>query len=142
MRSHLDPQSSLFKYFSMEERIPVEHPLRAIKAQAEAVLASMNAAFEAMYADGGRPSIAPECLFCEQLAYNMLFRWFLDMDLEAKAFDRSTFLLNRFRLSDHDIAQGFFSLLFRSETETSTPRAMKSPSILPNHSSTWFRQNE
>ncbi len=85
-------------------------------------MASMNAAFEAMYTDGGRPSIAPERLlkasllialysvrserlFCEQLAYNRLFRWFLDMDLEAKAFDHSTFSLNRSRLIDHDIAR-------------------------------------
>jgi transposase len=126
MRGHVDPQGGLFGYFSIEERIPAEHPLRAIKAQADAVLASMNAAFEAMYADGGRPSIAPERLlkasllialysvrserlFCEQLDYNMLFRWFLDMDLEAKAFDHSTFSLNRSRLIQHDIAKRFFA---------------------------------
>lgn len=126
MRGHVDPQSSLFSYFSIEERIPAEHPLRAIKAQADAVLASMNAAVEAMYADGGRPSIAPERLlkasllialysvrserlFCEMLDYNMLFRWFLDMDLEACAFDHSTFSLNRSRLISHDIAKRFFA---------------------------------
>lgn len=126
MRGHVDPQSSLFSYFSIEERIPAEHPLRTIKAQADAVLRSMSAAFEAMYADGGRPSIAPERLlkasllialytvrserlFCEQLSYNMLFRWFLDMDLEASAFDHSTFSLNRARLIEHDIARAFFA---------------------------------
>ena len=86
----------------------------------------MSPAFGAMYADGGRPSIAPERLlkasllialysvrserlFCEQLAYNMLFRWFLDMDLEARAFDHSTFSLNRSRLIAHDIARTFFA---------------------------------
>jgi len=126
MRGHVDPQSSLFSYFSIEEWSPAEHPLRAIKAQADAVLASMSPAFEAMYADGGRPSIAPERLlkasllialysvrserlFCEQLAYNMLFRWFLDMDIEARAFDHSTFSLNRSRLIAHDIARTFFA---------------------------------
>lgn len=126
MRGHVDPQSSLFSYFSIEDRIPAEHPLRAIKAKADSVLASMNAAFEVMYAEGGRPSIAPERLlkasllialysvrserlFCEQLDYNMLFRWFLDMELEAKAFDHSTFSLNRARLIEHDIAKRFFA---------------------------------
>ena len=126
MRGHVDPQSHLFSYVSIEDRIPADHPLRAIKAKADSVLASMNAAFEAMYAEGGRPSIAPERLlkasllialysvrserlFCEQLDYNMLFRWFLDMDLETKAFDHSTFSLNRARLIEHDIAKRFFA---------------------------------
>ena len=126
MRGHVDPQSSLFSYFSIEERIPPEHPLRAIKAQAESVLTGMNSSFDAMYAEGGRPSIAPERLlkasllialysvrserlFCEMLEYNMLFRWFLDMDLETPAFDHSTFSLNRARLIEHDIAKTFFA---------------------------------
>ena len=125
MRGHVDPQAGLFSYFSVEERIPGAHPLRQIKSQADAVLASMNAAFEAMYADCGRPSIAPERLlkasllialysvrserlFCEMLDYNMLFRWFLDMDLEERAFDHSTFSANRARLIEHDIAKQFF----------------------------------
>ena len=115
MRGHVDPQCGLFSYFSVEERIPVDHPLRRVKAQAEAVLGSMSAQFDAMYASGGRPSIAPEkllkatllialCsvrsdrLFCEMLDYNMLFRWFLDMGLEEASFDHSTFSKNRARL--------------------------------------------
>jgi transposase len=85
----------------------------------------MNSAFEAMYADCGRPSIAPERLlkasllialysmrserlFCEMLDYNMLFRWFRDMDLEERALDYSTFSANRARLIEHDIAKQFF----------------------------------
>jgi transposase len=126
MRGHVDAQSSLFSYFSIEERIPADHPLRQIKVQADAVLGSMNAAFEAMYAAEGRPSIAPERLlkasllialysvrsvrlFCEMLDYNMLFRWFLDMNLEERAFDHSTFSTNRRRLIEHDIAKQFFA---------------------------------
>ena len=126
MRGHVDPQGGLFSYFSVEERIPVDHPLRRIKVQADSVLASMNAAFEAMYALEGRPSIAPERLlkasllialysvrserlFCEMLDYNMLFRWFLDMNLEERAFDHSTFSTNRTRLIEHDIAKQFFA---------------------------------
>jgi transposase len=62
MRCHVDPQSSLFSYFSVEGRIPAEHPLRRAKAQADAVLGSMSASFNARYAEGGRPSVAPERL--------------------------------------------------------------------------------
>lgn len=126
MRGHVDPQSRLFSYLSIEERIPTDHPLRRIKAQADAVLRTLSPALEAMYAEAGRPSIAPERLlkasllialysvrserlFCEQLDYNMLFRWFLDMDLEGRAFDHSTFSVNRARLIEHDIAKRFFA---------------------------------
>jgi len=126
MRGHVDPQSSLFSYVSIEERIPKDHPLRRIKAQADAVLQSMNAPLEAMYAEGGRPSIAPERLlkatllialysvrserlFCEMLDYNMLFRWFLDMNLEERSFEHSTFSMNRGRLIEHDVAKLFFT---------------------------------
>ena len=126
MRGHVDPQNGLFSYFSVEERIPADHPLRRVKAQADAVLAAMGPAFERMYADCGRPSIAPERLlkatllialysvrsdrlFCEMLDYNMLFRWFLDMELEVPSFDHSSFSKNRARLIEHDIAQAFFA---------------------------------
>ena len=126
MRGQVDPQSGLFSYFSVEERIPTDHPLRRVKAQADAVLATMSAEFDAMYASVGRPSIAPERLlkasllialysvrsdrlFCEMLDYNMLFRWFLDMNLEERSFDHSSFSKNRARLIEHDIAKGFFA---------------------------------
>ncbi len=126
MRGHVDPQGGLFSYFSVEERVAVDHPLRRIKRQADAVLTGMNAAFDAMYAAEGRPSIAPERLlkasllialysvrserlFCEMLDYNMLFRWFLDMNLEERSFDHSTFSINRGRLIEHDIAKEFFA---------------------------------
>src|SRR5574338_198383 len=126
MRGHVDPQSGLFSYFSVEERIPAGHPLRRIKPQADAVLASMSASFDAMYAEGGRPSVAPERLlkasllialysvrsdrlFCEMLDYNLLRRWFLDMDLDERAFDHSTFSKNRGRLIEYAIADRFFA---------------------------------
>lgn len=134
MRGHVDPQSGLFSYFSVEERIPAGHPLRRIKPQADAVLASMSASFDAMYADGGRPSVAPERLlkasllialysvrsdrlFCEMLDYNMLFRWFLDMGLEEASFDHSTFSKNRARLIEHEIAQAFFAGIIKQAHE-------------------------
>jgi transposase len=126
MRGHVDSQGGLFSYFSVEDRIPSNHPLRRIKAQADGVLKSMSASFNAMYAEGGRPSVAPERLLkasllmalysvrsdrllCEMLDYNMLFRWFLDMGLEEASLDHSTFSKNRERLIEHDIAKEFFS---------------------------------
>lgn len=126
MRGQVDPQGGLFSYFSVEERVPSDHPLRRVKAQADAVLSTMSAQFDAMYATVGRPSIAPERLlkstllialysvrsdrlFCEMLDYNMLFRWFLDMGLEEASFDHSTFSKNRQRLIEHEIAKGFFA---------------------------------
>ena len=125
MRGHVDPQSALFSYFSLEERVPRDHPLRRIKTQADAILREMNARFEAMYAEVGRASVAPERLlkatllialysvrsdrlFCEMLDYNMLFRWFLDMSLEDRSFDHSTFSKNRERLIEHEVAKEFF----------------------------------
>lgn len=126
MRGQVDPQSGLFSYFSVEQRVPADHPLRRVKAQADAVLGTMSAQFDAMYATVGRPSIAPERLlkatllialysvrsdrlFCEMLDYNMLFRWFLDMELEEASFDHSTFSKNRGRLIEHEIAKSFFA---------------------------------
>src|SRR5215831_360205 len=115
-----------FVQLLLEERVPADHPLRRMKAQADAVLATMSAEFDAMYASVGRPSIAPERLlkasllialysvrsdrlFCEMLDYNMLFRWFLGMNLEERSFDHSTFSKNRERLIEHNIAKGFFA---------------------------------
>lgn len=134
MRGHVDPQSGLFSYFSVEERIPADHPLRWVKSQADAVLGSMSSSFDAMYAEAGRPSVAPERLlkasllialysvrsdrlFCEMLDYNMLFRWFLDMGLEEASFDHSTFSKNRARLIEHEIAKEFFAGVIRQARE-------------------------
>jgi transposase len=134
MRGRVDPQGFLFSYFSVEERIPPDHPLRRIKPQADAALAAMGSRFEAMYADCGRPSVAPERLlkasllialysvrsdrlFCEMLDYNMLFRWFLDMTLEEASFDHSTFSKNRQRLIEHEIGKEFFCAVIRQAKE-------------------------
>src|SRR5712691_5806715 len=125
MRGHVDPQSGLFVYFSVEERIPAEHPLRRVKVQVDAVLGSMSPQFDAMYAEVGRPSIAPERLlkasllialysvrsdrlFCEMLDYNILFRWFLDMNLEERGLDQSNFSRLRERLCEEQTAKRFF----------------------------------
>lgn len=110
---------------SPESVVPKEHPIRAIKAMADAALREMSAKLDGMYATAGRASIPPERLlkssvlmalysvrsermFCEQLGYNMLFRWFLDMDMTEASFDHSTFSKNRDRLLQHEVAQEFF----------------------------------
>jgi transposase len=107
-----------------EQRVPKGHPLRRIKELADAALQALSPTFDAMYADGGRPSVPPERLlkstllmafysvrsdrlFCEQLDYNLLFRWFLDMDMVEEAFNHSTFSKNRERLLEHDVAKKF-----------------------------------
>jgi transposase len=110
---------------SPEERVPREHPLRQIKKLADAALRELEVTFAAMYSSIGRPSIPPERLlkttllmalysvrserqFCEQLDYNLLFRWFLDMDMVEGSFDASSFSKNRRRLMVHDVAKLFF----------------------------------
>ena len=125
MRGANDTQSGMFSYFSPEQRVPAQHPLRAIKAHADAVLAELSPVFDAMYSKMGRPSIPPERLlksqllialhsvrsetqFCEMVDYNILFRWFLDMNLEDPSFDATTFTKNRDRLLEHRVAIKFF----------------------------------
>jgi transposase len=108
-----------------EQRVPADHPLRGIKKLADAALVDLEAPFSAMYSSTGRPSIPPERLlkatllmalytvrsermFCEQLDYNLLFRWFLDMSMDEPGFDATSFTKNRERLLAHDIAGHFF----------------------------------
>lgn len=110
---------------SPESMVPTDHPLRRVKTLADTALKELSALFDEMYADGGRDSVPPERLlkgsllmafysvrserlFCEQLAYNLLFRWFLDMDMVEDPFDHSTFSKNRARLMQHDVAKLFF----------------------------------
>lgn len=125
MRGKTSPQTSMLFLQSPEEVVPKNHPLRRVKALADAALTELSAVFEAMYSDGGPPSVPPERLlkssllmalytirsermFCEQLGYNLLFRWFLDMDMSEASFDASTFSKNRARLIKHDVAAQFF----------------------------------
>ena len=125
MRGENDIQSGMFSYFSPEQRVPAQHPLRAIKALADAALRELSPIFDSMYSKMGRPSIPPERLlksqllialysvrsetqFCEMVDYNILFRWFLDMDLEESSFDPTTFTKNRDRLLEHRVAVKFF----------------------------------
>jgi transposase len=125
MRGEPSKQTSMLVLRSPEDLVPKEHPIRQVKAMADAVLREMTGRFDEMYAGSGRESVPPEALlkgsllialysvrserlFCEQLAYNMLFRWFLDMDMTEEPFNHSTFSKNRERLMGHDVAREFF----------------------------------
>jgi transposase len=126
VRGHDDKQATMFSVISPERRIPEDHPLRAVKRMADEILVGLSPTFDAMYSAVGRPSIPPERLlksqvlmafytvrsdrqFCEQLDYNLLFRWFLDMNADEPTFDASSFSRNRDRLLEHDVAAKFFA---------------------------------
>jgi transposase len=102
MRGRRNPQASMLAFVDLEERVPPHHPLRIIKRFADRALASLSPTFDAMYGAGGRPSIPPERLlkasllislysvrseraFCEELDFQLLWRWFLDMSLMSRA---------------------------------------------------------
>jgi transposase len=125
MRGRKKQQETLFSLRTPGDRVPKDHPLRRVKDMADAALRTLSPTFDRMYSGRGRPSIPPEQLlkslllmalytvrserlFCEQLDYNLLFRWFLDMGIEDASFDHSTFSQNRERLLEHDVARQFF----------------------------------
>lgn len=125
MRGYDRPQTTMLTLVNPEKRVPANHPIRLIKELAEVALKELSPLFEQMYSEVGRPSIPPERLlkasllmalytvrsermFCEQLDYNLLFRWFLDLNWDEPGFDHSSFSRNRARLLAHDVAGEFF----------------------------------
>jgi len=109
-----------------ESFVPADHPIRRIKPIVEAALQRLSPLFDSMYSRRGRPSIPPEHLlkasllialysvrserqFCEQLRYNLLFKWFLDLKVDEEPFDASTFSKNRERLLEADVARAFLA---------------------------------
>ncbi len=130
MRGTPDPQLAMLMSLSPEELIPSDHPIRRIRRVVDDVLVELDGGFDAMYSTKGRRSVPPEALlkatvlmalysirseraFCERLNYDLLFKWFLDLPIDAKAFDPTTFTKNRERLLDHDIADRFFEAVVR-----------------------------
>jgi transposase len=130
MRGVADRQLVLVTVVSPESLIPAEHPIRRIRAIVDAVLAELDGELAVMYAQIGRPSVPPERLlkatvlmamysvrseraFCERLNYDLLFKWFLDLSIDAAAFDATTFTKNRERLLEHEIADRFFAAVVR-----------------------------
>src|SRR5436190_1701726 len=126
MRGKPERQLAMLSSLSTEDLIPADHPIRRIRKVVDDVLGELDGEFDAMYSRIGRPSIPPEQLlkatvlmalyslrseraFCERLNYDLLFKWFLDLPIDAKAFDATTLSKNRQRLLDHDIADQFFA---------------------------------
>jgi transposase len=126
MRGGENHQESMFSFVSTETRIPMNHPLRAVREMADAVLREMDGIFEGQYSFQGRPSIPPEYLvratllqilytvrserlLMEQLDYNLLFRWFVGLSVDQAVWDHSTFSKNRERLMTMTVANEFFA---------------------------------
>jgi len=121
MRGTDDQQDAVFSYIGLEQRVPKDHPLRAIRSMADEALRELDTEFEQMYARRGRPSIAPEKLvraqllqvlysvrserqLMEQLDYNLLFRWFVGLNIDDPVWDVTVFTKNRERLIEGEVA--------------------------------------
>ena len=124
MRGKAETQVTMLSTVTADEMVPRNHPIRLIKPLVEHSLKELSPTFSQMYAENGRPSIPPEhllkaCLlialysvrserqFCERLHYDLLFKWFLDMNITDPPFDASTFSKNKERLLRHDVAKSF-----------------------------------
>ncbi len=130
MRGNDNQQLGVFSYVNPEQRIPQDHPLRPLRAMADEALRDLQRRFRKLYAKTGRPSIAPEKLLralllqvlysvrsermlMEQLDYNLLFRWFVGLNVDDDVWDATVFTKNRQRLLDGDIADAFFAAVLR-----------------------------
>jgi transposase len=126
MRGKPTAQGSFVSLIDVEALIARDHPIRRIKALVDEVLAGMDAHFEEMYVESGRPSIPPERLLkakvlqalftvrsdrqlCARLQTDLMFRWFIDLPLDEAVFDPSTFSQNQERLLRHEVADLFFA---------------------------------
>jgi transposase len=124
MRGDDRQPDAMFSYVSAEQRVPADHPLRAIRTLVDEVLRDMSREFDRLYARVGRPSIPPERLLraqwlqvfytirserllMEQLDYNLLFRWFVGMDMDEPIWAPTVFSNNRDRVLNHEIARSF-----------------------------------
>ena len=125
MRGEDEKQRDMFSYISPEQRVPADHPLRAVRDKVDQILKEMSPRFARLYSDVGRPSIAPERLLralllqifytirserllVEQLNYNLLFRWFVGMNMDEEVWNHAVFSKNRERLLNEEIAEVFF----------------------------------
>src|SRR5262245_32106373 len=126
MRGDDRQQAGMWSYISPEQRVPADHPLRPLRTMVDGVMTELSAEFAKLYSPVGRPSIAPEKLLralllqvlysvrserllMEQLNYNLLFRWFVGLNMDDPVWDVSVFTKNRQRLLEGDIARGFFA---------------------------------
>src|SRR6201998_987822 len=124
MRGDDDLQEGIFSYISPEKRVPADHPLRPIRKMVDEILKEMSPKFSKLYSNVGRPSIAPERLLrslllqvfysvrsermlIEQLQYNMLFRWFVGMEMDEVVWNHAVYSKNRESLLNEEIAESF-----------------------------------
>ena len=136
MRGKDEQQLDVFSYISPEQRVPQDHPLRSLRAMTDEALQQLRPRFNSLYAKTGRPSIAPEKLLralllqglysvrserllMEQLDYNLLFRWFVGLNMDDSVWDVTVFTKNRERLLDGDIAEAFFQAVLQQARERS-----------------------
>src|SRR5512138_75505 len=125
MRGDEDAQGEVWSYIPLEQRVPPDHPLRPMRTMVDGVLQELSPEFNRLYSRVGRPSIPPEQLLralllqilftirserllMEQLEYNLLFRWFVGLNMDDPVWDATTFSKNRERLMRGEIAQAFF----------------------------------
>jgi len=125
MRGDDVQQVDMFSYISPEQRVPKDHPLRPMRKMVDEILVDLSPQFKTMYSKIGRPSIPPEKLLralllqilfsvrsernlMEQLNYNLLFRWFVGLNMDDEVWDATTFTKNRDRLMKGNIAEAFF----------------------------------
>ncbi|RWL96214.1 MAG: IS5 family transposase [Mesorhizobium sp.] len=128
MRGRDERSEGLFSYVRLEEHIPTDHPLRAIRRLCDEALGCLDARFEALYSGMGRPSTPPEMLLratllqaffsvrserllMEQIDYNLLFRWFVGLPMDAPVWHATVFTHNRDRLLEADVAREFLGAL-------------------------------
>jgi len=134
MRGKDEQQLDVFSYVSPEQRVPQDHPLRPLRVMTDEALRELQPRFHKLYAKTGRPSIAPEKLLralllqalysvrserllMEQLDYNLLFRWFVGLNMDDAIWDVTVFTKNRERLLDGDIAEAFFQAVLQQARE-------------------------
>lgn len=125
MRGFVKKQETLFVQINLSQSVPLSHPLREIKSLTDEILEGMSPLFDTLYSDFGAPSIPPEQLLkalllqvlytirserqlVEHLQYNLLYKWFLDLNLDEEVWNASTFSKNRDRLLAGDVASAFF----------------------------------
>ena len=128
MRGEEELQAGFIIMTSLEDVVPDDHPLRAIRALVDVALAEMKPTLDALYASGGRPSVAPEYLLraqllqilyaipserrlCEQLRYNLLLRWFVGLPMDEPVWHPTSFTKNRDRLLNGAVAEAFFAAI-------------------------------
>ena len=125
MRGEHEQQAGMYSYISPEQRVPADHPLREMRKMTDEIFKQLSPRFDKLYSRVGRPSIAPERLLralllqllysvrsermlMEQLSYNMLFRWFVGLNMDDEVWNATTFSKNRDRLLRGEIAEAFF----------------------------------